>query len=201
MDTSDILNPGDLPSRAFDSLIARIRCGNEDAARQLLDEYGPHIIRVIRRRMNPQIRERYDSQDFTQAVWASFFGNLQDITRFSKATELVQFLSRVASNKVIDAGRRTQVRRETHIDDFTETETQTDRDHRLNIAEPTPSQHAIAIEQWNNLVEGENEIDQRLLQMRRNGLTQQEIAAQLNISERQVRRVLSRVSRKATPES
>ena len=198
MDTSDAFHPGDVPTGTFDSLIAKIRTGNEEAAEQLLQEYGPHIIRVIRRRMNPRLRERFDSQDFTQAVWASFFGNLSDVARFSKAHELVQFLSRMASNKVIDAGRRSRFRRETHMDDAGD-QVEADRDNRLNISEPTPSQNAIAHERWYCLIQDETELDQQLLMLRRQGLTQAEISERLQISERQVRRVLSRISNKYQP--
>ncbi|MCA9036262.1 MAG: sigma-70 family RNA polymerase sigma factor [Planctomycetaceae bacterium] len=182
----------------LDGLIAQVQGGDEEAAKRLLDEFGPHIMRVVRRRLNPRLRERYDSQDFTQAVWASFFGDLPSAGKFTKANELIQFLCRVASNKVIDAGRRAKVRREQHIGDQDNGDVQ--RDNRLQLAEPTPSQHVMAQEKWDNLLQDEPAADRQLLQMRRQGLTQPEIAERLGISERQVRRVLSRLSRKANPE-
>lgn len=179
----------------FDSLIVRVREGDDAAIAKLLEECGPHLLRVIRRRMNPRLRGRFDSEDFAQAVWATFFGHLPEIAEFSRGAQLVQFLTRVASNKVIDAGRRAQVRNEQSVDDLA-AGFQGSSDRRLRVSEPTPSQHAVARESWDHLLHDECDDDRQLLELRRQGLTQQEIAAKLGISERQVRRVLSRLARK-----
>jgi RNA polymerase sigma factor (sigma-70 family) len=188
--------PGpDLSSMTFDSLIVMLRSGSELAAQQLLERFEPHVVRVIRKRMNAQLRGRFDSQDFTQAVWASFFGNLPRVSQFADSDALVKFLSRVAANKVIDAGRRAQVRNEHQSDEHLEG-IEASRDLRLNLSEPTPSQHAMAGETWDQLIRNEDESDRRVLELRRQGLTQLEISVQLGISERQVRRILSRMSRK-----
>lgn len=183
----------------FDSLIAKVRQGNNEAAKELLAEYGPHIIRVVRRRMNAKLRERFDSQDFTQAVWASFFGNIDEVTRLRDSEELIQFLSRVASNKVIDAGRRGQTSPENHLTDG-ETGEQAGHDHRLNISQPTPSEHAMARESWDRIVQDEGETERRIVECRRIGMTQLEIATEMGTSERQIRRILSRLARKMPPE-
>lgn len=189
----------ELTTTGFDALIAQVRAGSEDAVRALLDQYGPHVVRVVRRRMNPRLRGRFDSQDFTQAVWASFFGHLPEITQLNHPQELVRFLSRVASNKVIDAGRRAQVRHETSTDSAS-AEMQSARDLRLNVSEPTPSQHAMARESWDQLLQDESDDDRAVVELRRTGLTQQDIASRLGISERQVRRILTRLSRKVFSE-
>jgi len=53
---------------------AGARCeGSEDAAREFVATYGPPILRVVRRQMNKCLRSKYDSIDFEQSVWASFF--------------------------------------------------------------------------------------------------------------------------------
>lgn len=184
--------------RSFDSLIVRVRNGDNDAATDLLSEYGPHIIRVIRRRMNAKLRERFDSQDFTQAVWASFFGNLDAVTRLRDSAELILFLSRVASNKVIDAGRRSQVSAEMRLSERSPSEA---RDHLplVETTQPTPSQHAIAQESLDRIVRDEGETERHIVDCRRRGMTQQEIAAEMGTSERQIRRILSRLARKMPP--
>lgn len=191
---SDQTTPGHADD-TIESLLARVREGNSAAVNQLVNECGPHILRVIRRRMSQRLRGRFDSQDFAQAVWATFFGHLSEISRFQQGQQLIQFLSRVASNKVIDAGRRAQVRNEQVVDNLSGGFERA-QDRRLNMAEPTPSQHAVARESWDQLLENEQDEDRQLLELRRQGLTQLEIAERLGISERQVRRVLSRMSRK-----
>ena len=60
----------------FRELIALVRAGDQAASEALVHEYGSHIMRAVRRRMKRRMRDRFDSQDFAQAVWASVFGHL-----------------------------------------------------------------------------------------------------------------------------
>jgi hypothetical protein len=57
----------------FQTLLKGIRAGSQDAARQMLAIYGKHVLRVIRRRLHKRLRAKFDSGDFAQSVWASFF--------------------------------------------------------------------------------------------------------------------------------
>ena len=41
-----------LPEDEFRRLMARVRAGSEEAARELLDRYSGHISRVVRRRLH-----------------------------------------------------------------------------------------------------------------------------------------------------
>lgn len=59
--------------QVFASLMQRVREGSQDAAHELFQQYGPHILRIVRRKLHKTMRSKYDSSDFVQAVWASFF--------------------------------------------------------------------------------------------------------------------------------
>ena len=67
-------------SREFTSLMQRVHQGDEDAAWELLDEYGPHVINVVRRVLTSRMRSKADSTDFAQSVWASFFAKCRRST-------------------------------------------------------------------------------------------------------------------------
>src|SRR5262249_44175004 len=56
----------------FAALMQRLAGGSQEAARELYDRYGPHIRRVVRRRLIPALRPKFDSIDFEQDVWKSF---------------------------------------------------------------------------------------------------------------------------------
>src|SRR5581483_11639550 len=90
----------------FDDLMRRLRDGSEDAARELLHRYGDAILRVVRRKLSRELRSKFDSVDFVQAVWASFFTGTPRQRRFDHPQALMAFLVTLAQNKVIDAVRQ-----------------------------------------------------------------------------------------------
>src|SRR5262249_36628315 len=84
----------------FTALMQRVRSGSQDAAQQLVEQYGQHILRVIRRMLHKKLRSKFDSLDFQQDVWASFFADQPQKT-FDRPEALAAFLAKVARNKVL----------------------------------------------------------------------------------------------------
>jgi RNA polymerase sigma-70 factor (ECF subfamily) len=181
------------PKEEFRGLMRRLQAGDEAAARELLDRFGHHILRVVRRRLAKPLRSKFDSVDFVQAVWASFFAVLPRQVRFESPEELTAFLMKVAQLKVAnEARRRSQkkydIKREHALADTA------DRDGALAAKQPTPSQIAVAREEWDRLVEGQPNHYQQILVLRFQGHTLEEIARKLNVNERTVRRVLDKLA-------
>jgi RNA polymerase sigma factor (sigma-70 family) len=171
----------------FQTLMHRIREGSQDAARELFESYGPHIRRVVRRKLHQQLRSKFDSGDFEQAVWASFFALLPQKGTFDRPEALITFLVKLAQNKVIDAVRQrfTQkydVNREHTFSDSAE--------YQAAQKQPTPSQIAMAREEWRRLLAGKPAHYQRILILRLQGHKLKEIAEQVDMDEKTVRRVL-----------
>lgn len=184
----------DDPLVQFTALMQQVRAGSEDAARRILELYGEHIYRAVRRRLNRELRSRFDSGDFAQAVWASFFANREAAHRFDRPDALIAFLARMASNKIIDECRRVgaakrNISRERSLDGSSLAADQT-----IAGPEPTPSQHAIAHEQWERMTAGQPSHYRRILELRAAGATHEEIAAELQVAKKTVQRVLDRLS-------
>jgi RNA polymerase sigma-70 factor (ECF subfamily) len=58
----------------FADVLQRIRAGDEQAARELIARYEPVVRREVRARLrDPRLRRLFDSADFCQSVFASFF--------------------------------------------------------------------------------------------------------------------------------
>lgn len=178
----------------FAALMEGVRQGSEEAVRELLDEYGPHVVRAIRRKLNQPMRAKVDSIDFTQAVWASFFANRSQIERLDKPEALIAFLVQVAKNKVIDEFRRlfhTQkhdLNRERSLQGSAEFEA-----GRLAARTPTPSQIAVTNELRDQLLAGQPPHYRQILQYRQLGMTQEEIARQMKLNVRTIQRVMQRL--------
>src|SRR5262249_44620270 len=94
--------------------LARIHDGDEDAARELLTRYEAEVRLVVRRQLPRLLRSRFDSLDFLQSVWGSFFFRIRTTgaAEFRDSRHLVGFLARAAKNKVIDEYRRAASRKQ-----------------------------------------------------------------------------------------
>src|SRR5580704_19092332 len=87
--------------------LKRIQAGDEGAARELLQRFEAEVRLVVRRQLPRLLRSRFDSLDFLQSVWGSFFHRVRTTpTEFDDGRHLVAFLAWAARNKVIDEYRR-----------------------------------------------------------------------------------------------
>lgn len=174
----------------FTTLMEQLRHGSQDAAWELVELYGRFIRRVVRRTLDRKLRPKFDSLDFVQAAWASFFRRRDRFHKFATPENPIAFLATVARNKVIDENRRRlgaakhDVRREQSLyDSDVESESLADNG-------PRASQVAFAREQWEAMLHRQPRRYQRIVEMRLAGFAFKEIGATLGISERTARRVI-----------
>ena len=105
--------PDRVPGSELRAFLDRIRAGDEQAARELLARYEAQVRLVVRRQLPRLLRSRFDSLDFLQSVWASFFLRLRSgPEKFEDPRYLVTFLAQVAKNKVVDQYRRAVSRKQ-----------------------------------------------------------------------------------------
>lgn len=182
-------------SLEFGLLMQRVRAGSEEAAQELFERYGPHIFRVVRRRMTQKLRAKFDSADFVQAVWASFFAIPTCRQTFERPEALVAYLAQLASNKVVDAVRQRMqtakynVNRERSLDGSAAFQAGT-----VAGADPTPSQIIGAREEFAQLLKQLPARHQEIIVLLGEGHTHAEIAQRLNIDPKTIWRVLRQVA-------
>jgi RNA polymerase sigma-70 factor (ECF subfamily) len=178
----------------FRDLMQRIRRGSDDAAWELVERYGDDIRRAVRRLLNHKLRSKFDSLDFVQVVWASFFRARGRLEEFETPQALAAFLITMTRNKVVMEHRRRlqtekyNVNRETELDDSPE-----DSPREISRDEPAPVSVAIARERLNRMLADQPQHYRRIIQLRLEGYSQVEIAAKLGLAESTVRRFLKRL--------
>lgn len=178
----------------FQALMGRVLAGSDEAARELFDNYAPYLIRAIRRRLGQRMRSKFDTQDFAQDVWASFFAEMPEKRVFADPEALVNFLTSLAQNKVIDAVRqRTQtlkrdIDREQSLDDPHL------RKNEIIGDQATPSQLVISEDNWCAFLNRQPPVYRRILILLRAGKTRVEIAAEMGFHPRTVSRIVERVA-------
>lgn len=184
----------------FCALMQRVCGGSEDAAWELVEQYGEAIRRAVRRALNKKLRPKFDSMDFVQMVWSSFFRVRDKLKRFRRPEELAAFLVTMARNKVAMEIRRRLLTKKYDLS----------REHSLDeprmrkcgeIAgrQPLPAEVAIAREQLGRMVRGQPKHYRQIIQLRLQGCTYQDIAGSLHLAESTVRRFLKKLFREMVP--
>src|SRR6266568_2053200 len=176
------------PSR-FAELMRAIREGSQDAVAELLQTYGDHLLRVIRRWLDPRLRRQFDSTDFQQDVLKSFWLMPRERMNFDSPEALGQYLARMARNKVAEAFRTTgtSLKRnalgERSLEDF-----EKDNPILTRAQDATPSQFAVEHECWERLNCGKSEKIRLLLTMLRERRSYEEIARATGLHHKAIQR-------------
>jgi RNA polymerase sigma factor (sigma-70 family) len=171
------------------ALIDRIQSGDEEAARELLTRYESKVRLVVRRQLPRLLRSRFDSIDFLQSVWGSFFRRIKTGPNdLEEEDNLIAFLAWAARNKVIDEYRRAaSQKQDIHRESPLRVEQGADQDR---AAGETPSQIAQARELYDRLHDMLPEDRGVILELKAAGYSSKEIGERLGVSERTVQRVL-----------
>jgi RNA polymerase sigma-70 factor (ECF subfamily) len=197
------MSPGEPPQPSASELsefLRRIQAGDDGAARELLNRYEAEVRLVVRRQLPRLLRSRFDSLDFLQSVWGSFFRRMRTApTEFEDSRHLVAFLARAAKNKVIDEYRRAASRKHNmHREEPLWLDGRRPRD----VPDPidSPSEVAQAHEVLVRLRELMPAERRTILELKAQGLSSKDIGERLGISERTVQRVLEELRRRMETE-
>ena len=179
-------------SDSIDVLMQKIREGSEDAFAELIEKHGDHLFRVVRQRLDRVLRSKFDSADFVQDAWASFYRNRECLPEITNAAGLCNYLGTIARNKVIDECRNRlmsqgrNVNREVSLDEA-------NGQPALRSSDPTGSQIAIAQEEFDRLAGTKSAMRRRIITLKAAGATYEEIGEDLGIHPKTIQRLLNRL--------
>jgi RNA polymerase sigma factor (sigma-70 family) len=182
----------------FRKLMREAEGGSEEAARELYETYVKYVLRCVRHRMWHRLRSKFDSQDFVQQVWASFFDGRGSLPRFETPDDLIAYLRSMAEKKVASEGRQRRLpKRNLVLEVAVHEDSDTVGQHPATRL-PTPSAVAVFNEQFDRLVEQQTDETKAVAQLRYEGNTFEEISQCLNVDESSARKVMRRLKRRAT---
>jgi RNA polymerase sigma factor (sigma-70 family) len=176
---------------AFLDLLRRVRTGCPDAARDLVERFSPHLLAVIRRHRNRQVRPLFDCTDFTQMVWLAFFTRAVHSHTFENPQHLVAFLTSVAHNTVLLTQRqqlRALKRNRTRWRSLNHAAATALPDRQLSPADTVANNDEV-----DQLMRQQPEPLRRGLQMLREGHSLPDVAQVLQIHERNLRRIIGQI--------
>lgn len=105
----------DEPELDLEVCVAKVRAGDEEAARALMRHLHPLVLKLVRSHR----AKRESEEDLVQAVFIKIFGKLD---QFSGQVPLSHWVSRVAVNTCLNQISRERVRQEVRYADLSEQE-------------------------------------------------------------------------------
>ncbi len=206
VDQTCVEAPTSLASGRFEQLLADMRAGSQDAAREIVDTYGPHIRAAVKRRLAGFLRPMFDSEDFVQSAWKSLICMSPDkVDQLHEPKQLVALLATIAARKMIDQYRQ-RTRKACNVTRRRELDDPEVIDALAKIAGiNTPSQLCIAQEKqeqfrqrWEDLVNRQPPRNQRIVNLRLGGQQFAAIAQAEDVSERHARRIVEKLLQRLT---
>jgi len=175
---------------SIETLVDRLRAGDEAAAGELYRAFEPFLRGLVRRRLPSQARARFDSVDVVQSAWASLLDGLrEDRWKFTDAAHVRAFLARVVLCRLYDRGRTVllQAAREEPLAGVGPT---------LAAPDPRPSEQVRATAAWEALLAACPPEYQPIVRMRRDGLSCEEIGERMGLHPGSIRRILRQLARR-----
>jgi RNA polymerase sigma-70 factor (ECF subfamily) len=185
-------------SETFQSLIAQVRAGNEQAAAELVRRYEPAIRRAARvRLLDTRLNRVLDSMDICQSVLASFFVRTA-LGQYDLETpdQLLKLLATMTRNKLAgqvkghQAARR-DIRRVSSAQGERDGKTDSGAE-RFAGQDPTPSRDLAARELLDEALRRFSPEEKRILDCREKGGQWAQIATELGSSPEAIRKRLVR---------
>lgn len=177
--------------------VQELVAGNDKVVAEFWEHYGPNLQRLAKSRMSPALQRRLGPDDVVQSVCRTFVRRAQGGEFHIEDTDaLWRLLCAITLTKVRQHARfhyrkRRGLNREESVGHAGPAEY--DAAGCLADDEPTPDEAVAFAEQMQRLFEELDDEERLLIQLKLDGVEQDEIAARLGCSKRTVRRLLQQV--------
>lgn len=181
---------------SFDELQAGLKAGDQKAARELFTRFATRLVGLARSRLDTRLRQKVDPEDVVQSVYKSFFVRAaNDQFDFKTWNSLWTILAVITLRK---CGHRIEHFRAACRDVRREQASAANSDDSLAsfeaiAREPEPTEAAELTETLEHVMQQLNDRERLMLTLRLQGFSTNEIAAQVQRTDRTVRLVLERI--------
>jgi RNA polymerase sigma-70 factor (ECF subfamily) len=175
-------------------LFELLRAGDQQAAREVVDAYTNRLLALARARISQRLARRMDPEDILQSVFRTFFGRVKagrftleerdDLTKLLVGITVRKTLRQVAYHR---AAKR-DPDKELPAEDAPGGELP-----ELPAVEPSPEAAVAFVDLLDNFLAKLRPRDQKIIDMRLKGYSNEEIAQELGTSDRQVRRAVEHI--------
>jgi RNA polymerase sigma-70 factor (ECF subfamily) len=175
-----------MTDQPLDSLLEKLCTGDPAAAESVFRAFEPYLRMVVRKKLPPRLRAKFDSMDVVQSVWADALRGFREAGwRFANAAHLQAFLVKLTRHRFIDQLRRhrTAIARECPLGALAQS------DEPLSLL-PSPSEFLQADELGQRMLAACSPAHREIVRLRMRGVSVAEIAARTGMHVGSVHRVL-----------
>ena len=184
------INPGD-PAHELRDALGQLSRGELEVAEALFQAYSPYLRAIVRRQLSDRLRSRFDPSDVVQSVWVQVVRQLgRDGWPVGDEARVRGLLATIARRRLVSRIRKEDPA--TPVRSLGDDEPFAASPSRF----PPASEVAQAAETWRRLVELCPPEHRAILDLRREGLKLDEIAARTGLHEGSVRRALRRLAQR-----
>jgi len=163
-------------------------------AQKLVDRYADRLMGLARKRISQRLASRVDPEDIVQSVFRTFFRRVKE-NKFSIADhdDLIRLLMRITVHKTL---RQVAYHKAAKRDPSAETpqgEEHQERMLELLDGEPTPEAVNVFEDQMVHFFAKLKPDERKILEMRMEGYSNEEIAEKLGTYDRKIRRSAERI--------
>jgi RNA polymerase sigma-70 factor (ECF subfamily) len=181
----------------WERLIAGLRSGDEVVLREFHRRYGPMLHGIAESRLAPGMRRRFDADDVVQSVFRTFFRRARiGYFKFDDNQRLWNLMCAITLTKLREKARfhsrhARSVQREQSVEGAAESSRS-----ELESQQLPPDESVAFADAFETMLSSLDEAEQKLVDLKLQDLTNDEVAETLGVSEKTVRRRLLRLQQK-----
>jgi RNA polymerase sigma-70 factor (ECF subfamily) len=182
-------------------LVALWRAGDQGAAKMLFDRYVDRLVGLARRRIGQRLQGRVDAEDVVQSVFRTVFGRLkQGQFHIQDQDDLCKLLMRVTVHKTLRQVEFHTAGKRNPSQEAPQGELSQERVMELLDREPPPEAVVAFLDELEHFLSQLDAQTRQVVELRLQGHSNEEIAHQLGVIDRRVRRIIERVRGQAVKE-
>lgn len=187
--------------RSAQQFLDRVRDGDESATKELLDCYVERLIELARSRLSPKLTRRLDPEDVVQSAFRSFFRQARtgrDDVR--EEEDLWRLLAAITLHKVLRRAKYHRAKKRNVSSEESGVLWSALRavGHEAYAREPTPEEAITLKEQVEEVMRRLSKLQRRVIELRLQGNSVEEISIEARCSERSVHRAVGLASKHLT---
>ena len=181
------------------TLANQCQSGDENAFREIYQRYSQRLINLAGSRISKPLASRIEPEDVVQSVFRTFFGRTQQKRfKFEQENDLWKLLVSMTMNKLRNkVDWHTAAKRSVKAERSMESPSGLPSAYDVDGETPSPEAVVEFLDLFQHFLANLREQDRKILELRLQDLTQQEIADSVGCTERTVRRVLDRIRKQA----